>query len=101
MKKIVIIAALFLGSMTAFAQTENGDKEGNKEVSTQSVPEKFVEISQQELPEAVLSALSSTYPEASLEKVFVNEKKEYKIEVNLNGQKATVYTDANGNWITR
>jgi len=55
--------------------------------------------SKQKLPAAVKTALQTAYPGAKLDKAFVNEKKEYKLEISVGDQKATVFSDVNGNWL--
>jgi len=49
------------------------------------------------VPAAIKTALDNAYPGVKLEKAYVNEKKEYKIEITVRGEKSTVYTDAQGN----
>jgi len=49
------------------------------------------------VPAAIKTALDNAYPGVKLEKAYVNEKKEYKIEIIVRGEKSVVYTDATGN----
>jgi len=49
------------------------------------------------VPAAIKTALDNAYPGVKLEKAYVNDKKEYKIEVTVRGEKSIVYTDATGN----
>jgi len=49
------------------------------------------------VPAAIKTALDNSYPGVKLEKAYVNEKKEYKIEITVRGEKSIVYTDATGN----
>ena len=51
------------------------------------------------VPAAIKTALQTAYPGAKLDKAFVNEKKEYKLEISVGDQKATVFSDVNGNWL--
>ena len=51
------------------------------------------------VPAAVKTALETAYPGAKLVKAYVNEKKEYKLEISVEDQKATVYSDVDGNWL--
>ena len=49
------------------------------------------------VPAAIKTALDNAYPGVKLDKAYVNDKKEYKIEITVRGEKSTVYTDASGN----
>ncbi|WP_163398375.1 hypothetical protein [Flavobacterium fluviatile] len=95
MKKLILSAAIILGSLSIYATTTNVEPV-KVSVNFQS---EYKEIKAEEVPEAVTKALETAYPGAKLEKVFVNEKKEYKLEIAVGDQKATVYSDANGNWL--
>jgi uncharacterized protein YdeI (BOF family) len=97
MKKLIVTLALVIGSFTAFAQT----KEVKTEAKVQAVQDNFKEIKAEETPEAVTKALKTAYPDATLSKIFVNEKKEYKLEIAVEDQKTFVFTDATGKWLKR
>lgn len=102
MKKILFVAALALGSMTAFAQeTEAPQNEATETTATQeTTQEGFTEIETSELPEAITSAVSQNYPTATVNKAYVNEAKQYKLEVALeDGTQGVLYADEDGNWI--
>ncbi len=127
MKNLMIAAVLSLGTMTAFAQEENAVEEAGTaveetateatdavdETATEAVEEtteaaeavettqgEFAEIGAEELPESVTSAVSKNYPTASIDKAYVNEANQYKLEVSLeDGTAGTLYADENGNWI--
>lgn len=58
----------------------------------------YTEVSVNTIPATIKAALETAYSGTKLIKAFVNQKKEYKLELSVNNQKATVYTDANGNW---
>ncbi|SDL68803.1 hypothetical protein [Kriegella aquimaris] len=98
MKKLVFVLALSLGSFTAFAQdAESVQEEATEVVATQ---DGFNEVAADELPEAVTAAVSKNYPTASIDKAYVNEEKQYKLEVSLeDGTAGTLYADESGNWI--
>ena len=52
------------------------------------------------MPEAVTAAVSKNYPTATINKAYVNEASQYKLEVSLeDGTSGTLYADAEGNWI--
>ncbi|MFV8341361.1 hypothetical protein [Flavobacterium sp. XS2P39] len=101
MKKLILSVAIVLGSLSTFAQSSKVNKEEKIETTTKVVEEKFTEIKAEEVPEALQIALKTAYPEAVIEKAFINEKKEFKLEIKNGDQKATVYADANGNLIKK
>ncbi|AYN69440.1 hypothetical protein D1013_19660 [Euzebyella marina] len=98
MKKFFITTVFALGTLTAFAQEEATAVEEN---ATEAVAQDdFSEVAAEELPEAVTAAVSKNYPTASIDKAYVNEAKQYKLEVSLeDGTAGTLYADENGNWI--
>ena len=97
MKKVIFVFALALGSMTAFAQNTENVEAAAAEVVAQ---DDFSEIAADELPEAVTAAVAKNYPTATIDKAFVNEAKQFKLEVSLeDGTSGTLYADESGNWI--
>lgn len=96
MKKVIVAVAVVLGSLTSFA-TITPIENREEKVFVQE----FTEIKTTELPDAVKTALKTSYPDATLNKAYVNSSKEYKLEITVVDQKATVYSDANGNWIKK
>ncbi len=98
MKKLIVTIALVIGSFTAFAQTKEVVKTETKVVAVQDT---YKEIKAEETPEAVSKALKTAYPDATLSKVYVNEKKEYKLEIAVEDQKTFVFTDATGKWLKK
>ena len=99
MKKLIFAAVLSLGSLTAFAQdTEEVQAEATEVVA--AAQDDFSEIAVEELPEAVTAAVAKNYPTATINKAYVNEAKQYKLEVSLeDGTSGTLFADENGNWI--
>ncbi|KFF04875.1 hypothetical protein [Flavobacterium reichenbachii] len=98
MKKLILSTAIILGSLSIYASTSTTTEK--TEVTTVSVQQKeYTEVSADAVPAAVKTALQTAYPGAKLEKAYVNEKKEYKLEISVGDQKATVYSDVNGNWL--
>lgn len=72
------------------------------DAATQAVAgqDDFSEVASEELPESVTEAVSKNYPTASIDKAYVNESNQYKLEVSLeDGTAGTLYADENGNWI--
>ncbi|WP_086475823.1 hypothetical protein [Arenibacter amylolyticus] len=98
MKKILFVAALSLGSLTAFAQEGEATEEATVKVSI--VQDDFSAIETSELPEAVSNAVATNYPTATIEKAYVSKKEQYKLELALeDGTAATFFADKDGNWI--
>lgn len=100
MKKVILSAAIVLGSLSTFTVQAQGENSTYTEQITPAT-EKFTEIKAEDLPRAVTEALKKSYPDAVLSKAYVNEKKEYKLEIAVKDQTATVYTDVDGNWLKK
>lgn len=98
MKKLILSVVIVLGSFASIATTTTPTLNFENTVLVQ---EDFKEIKVEELPEAVKTALKTSYPDAKLDKAYVNSNKEYKLDITVVDQKATVYADANGNWIKK
>lgn len=96
MKKLAISAAILLGCLSIPAIAEITP---NKVETTVSVQTEYTEISTDIVPAAVKTALQTAYPNAKLVKAYINDKKEYKLDISVGDQKATVYSDVNGNWL--
>ena len=92
----MILAAIVLGSFSAFATTVPNQ---NIQVQFSLFQEKYIEI--ETVPNAIKKALEIAHPGAVLGKAYINAKKEYKLEITVGDQKATVYADAIGNWINK
>jgi len=96
MKKVILSAVILLGTMSIHANVLPVSEDSNTTVLVQS---EYTEVAADAVPAAVKTALQTAYPGAKLEKAFVNEKKEYKLDISVGDQKATVYSDVNGNWL--
>ncbi|QIH38745.1 hypothetical protein G7A72_08030 [Flavobacterium sp. Sr18] len=96
MKKLLLSAAIVLGSLSSYAR-----EVPTVQVQNQSsvLQEGYIEV--EKVPDAVKKALETAYPGAVLGKAYINSKKEYKLEITVKDQKATVYADAAGNWINK
>ncbi|MDX6180657.1 hypothetical protein SGQ44_00725 [Flavobacterium sp. Fl-77] len=95
MKNVILSAAIVLGSLSIYATTDRNDEK----VTIVNFQEIYTEVAVDAVPAVVRTALKTAYPGANLDKVYVNEKKEYKLEISVGDQKAIVYSDANGNWL--
>ena len=98
MKKLILSAAIVLGSLSTYAASVPNTNDVTKTVTVQ---EEYTEVKLEEVPVAITEALKATYPSAILDKAYINAKKEYKLEITVKDQKATVYADAAGNWINK
>lgn len=96
MKKLILSAIIVLGSLSTYASIETTPETTKVVLSVQA---EYTEVSADAVPAAVKTALQTAYPGAKLDKAFVNEKKEYKLEISVGDQKATVFSDVNGNWL--
>lgn len=111
MKKLILSAALVLGSLTAFAQatpskTAKPTTETTKVATETTKPaettkQSYTEVTLEEVPETIKAALIKVYPTATLDKAYVNEAKEYKLDVTLNEKKGNLFADEKGNWIKK
>ena len=98
MKKLILSAAIVLGSLStyaAIAPTQNSVQ------STITIGDEYTEIKLEELPTAISDALKVAYPDAVIIKAFVNEAKEYRIDVKMTDQEGSLFADENGKWIQK
>lgn len=99
MKKIVLTVAILVGGLSTYATSVFPMNPINKtEIVAQ---EEFKEIKAEKLPQAVKDALAKDFQTATLNKAYVNDKQEYKLEITLDGAASTVYADKEGNWIEK
>ncbi len=91
MKKLILSAAILLGGLSMQAGVIDMK---NTMTETVKFQDEYKEIDA--VPAAIKTSLDNAYPGVKLEKAYVNEKKEYKIEITVRGEKSTVYTDAQG-----
>ncbi|WP_047247161.1 hypothetical protein [Maribacter thermophilus] len=97
MKKLFLLGALAIGSLSITAQEADMAQVDETIVVTVS---EFTEIATSDLPEAVSNAVATNYPTATINKAYVNEEKQYKLEVSLeDGTQGTLYADEEGNWL--
>ena len=96
MKKLILSAAIVFGSLSIYASTITDAHPAKTSVVFQS---EYTEINKDDVPAAVKTALETAYPGAVLEKAYKNDKNEYKLDIAVGDQKATVYSDAAGNWL--
>jgi len=96
MKKLILSAAIILGSLSIQASTFSVK---SSVIPSVNIQDEYKEVDS--VPAAIKTALDNAYPGVKLEKAYVNDKKEYKIEIIVREVKSTVYTDAQGNIIKK
>ncbi|QWX83277.1 hypothetical protein H0I23_12555 [Cellulophaga sp. HaHaR_3_176] len=99
MKKVILASVFTFVGLTAFAQ-ESDTAMNTETVVVVATQDSFTEVANDQLPEAVTAAVGKNYPTASIDKSYVNDKEQYKLEVSLeDGTAGTVYADKEGNWL--
>lgn len=104
--KIRIMRKLFFGiaiSLTSLAACGQENKIVQADVKEMSyAQDKFSEIGTTELPEAVITAINTYYPSAVINKAYVNNSQQFRLEIMLmDGKRGTVYADRDGDWIEK
>ena len=89
MKKVILVAAMALGSLTAFAAIPATANNDTKIVVTQ---DDYKEIAVAEVPQAIQEALQADYPQAEITKAYVNE-------VKMGDQTGNLFANESGEWI--
>ncbi|MBP1223362.1 PepSY-like domain-containing protein [Flavobacterium sp. 1355] len=98
MRKLLLSTAIILGSLTVNAAAPIIQNSMNQSVTIQ---DEFTEVTADAVPAAVKSTIEKSFPGTKLEKAYVNEKKEYKLEISKGETKYTIFTDASGNIIKK
>ncbi|WP_224485081.1 PepSY-like domain-containing protein [Robertkochia aurantiaca] len=104
MKKLVLVSAVALGGFVSFAATPVVFHDGIAEdiyEDVYMVQEEYTEVSVDEVPQAVKDALANDFPGAEIAKAHKNEANEYKLEVTMGEETATLYANENGEWIQK
>jgi len=96
MKKLILSTAIILGSLSIQASTHSIT---GSTTQSMNIQDEYKEVDS--VPAAIKTALDNAYPGVKLEKAYVNDKKEYKIDIIVREVKSTVYTDAKGNIIKK
>lgn len=98
MKKLILSAAIVLGSLSTYAAPSSNVTPVAKTVT---IADEYTEIKMEELPAAVTESLMKAYPEAIISKAYVNENSEYKLEVKVGDKEETLFADADGKWLDK
>jgi hypothetical protein len=105
MKKLILSAAIILGSFTAFAQEATNPLSTGANAQTgqtaSATQEEYTEVKLEEVPTAITEAIKKSFPDATIDKAFINANKEYKLEVTSGGKKGNLFTDANGKLVNK
>jgi len=97
MKKVILTALFAFSTLSVLAITANI----NQATFAVVIENEFKEIAPSEVAKPVLEAVARDFKGATIQRAFINEKKEYKLELTLGEVTKTVYADANGNWINK
>ncbi|MHC0439246.1 hypothetical protein [Flavobacterium sp. 3-210] len=98
MKKILLSAAIVLGSLTSFAANSSIE---DSTIKTVSIQDEYTEIKLEELPAAITDALKKSFPNAILTKAYKNEKAQYKLDVTVGEKTGNLFANADGTWIQK
>lgn len=93
MKKLILSAAILLGSLSTFAAITANQNSPMKEVT---IGDEFTEIKITDLPVAIAESIKKSHPNAVITKAYVNKSKQYKLELVTGDISETVLTDAAG-----
>ncbi|MEZ4969377.1 MAG: hypothetical protein R2814_06920 [Flavobacteriaceae bacterium] len=100
MRKLFFGIVLSIAGLTACAQENKVVKGRVTEINV--AQDKFSEIGPEELPVAVIKAIETYYPTAKINKAFVNNSQQFRLDLILKeGNRGTIYADKDGDWIER
>ena len=98
MKKLILSAAVLLGSLSTFATIVPTQNNIEKVII---ISDEYTEIKIEEVPVAVTDALKKAYPTAILSKAYINENKEYRLDVKVGDKEGALFADETGKWIQK
>lgn len=99
MKSLVFATAMAVGSLGPVLAAQPIFHDGIMEVI---FSQDYTEVAVEKLPEAIKTALERDYAGAVVDKAYVDDEGEYKLEVTLSDDTAQeLYVDAEGNWIKK
>ena len=91
MKKAFLTIAMILGGLSTFANRGAVIKQANEILIGIDGQYKRIKIS--ELPKAVINALAADFNSATIEKAYVNQKQEYKLQISVQEVTSAVHTE--------
>ncbi|MDW5288312.1 hypothetical protein [Formosa sp. PL04] len=99
MKKIIIALALVLGSISLYAAVLNSEN-SEKEI-VKAIQGEYTQVELSDLPTAITEAVAKDYKAAAISKAYINDAKEYKLMLSVDGVIETAYATETGQWITK
>lgn len=97
MKRLILATAIFTGTVSSYAITNNETPLTNTAYCFKN--DTFKEISLDKLPSALNKALKKDFTTAKVNKAYVNQYSQYKLELSINKETKIVYADKDGNWL--
>ncbi len=101
MKKVVLTVAIVLGGFSTYATSAFAMNTTDAIMVNIQQEQEYKQIENESLPQAVKDALEADFPTATLDKAYVSDAEEYKLEITVEGVSSTVYADMDGNWIEK
>jgi hypothetical protein len=98
MKKLILSAAILLGSLSTFAASTRVQNSTEKVIS---IGDKYIEIKIEQVPTLVTDSLKKLHPEAVITKAYVDENKQYKLELGIGDKTETVFIDGKGSIVEK
>ena len=106
MKRILLTAAIAIGTLTAMNAQETETKTGTMAMNKTelkapvTVQDNYSAVKMDKIPQAIKDALATDFKEATLTKAYANEDGKYKL-VLMTAEKAkkTVYANSEGEWL--
>tara|TARA_R110001592_G_scaffold109529_1_gene305345 strand:- start:198 stop:524 length:327 start_codon:yes stop_codon:yes gene_type:complete len=98
MRKLVFATALAIGSLTiGTAATPIIFHDG---IMEDIFLQNYTEVAASDLPTPIVNALATDYEGAMLNKAYIDDENNYKLEItSQDGASTVLYADAEGNWL--
>ncbi|WP_166921079.1 hypothetical protein [Flavobacterium poyangense] len=91
MKKLILTAAIVFGTLSVQAGTTFIK---TTKVQLETTQDGYKEVDA--VPAFIKAAVDKAYPGVKIEKAYINDKKEYKLDIIVRDVKSTVFTDEQG-----
>ena len=101
---ILTIGAMFFATQNLQAQEEEEIEEIETEVEVETEQEEYASVDVTALPQAVKDAIMTDYNGATATEAWVktkDDKKVYKLKIDVNGETEKVYIDQDGKWLEK
>lgn len=98
MKKLILSAAILLGSLSTFAASTQAQNPSEKVIV---IGDEYIEIKIEDVPAPVTESLKKLHPEAVIAKAYVNENKQYKLELVIGDKTETVFIGEKGSIVEK